>query len=321
MKKVKFMDFRDRHTSVPLTNFALGYRPEGFIADQVCPRVQVAKISDKYAIFGTENLKKIDTLRDPKDKSKGRTRTLSTTSYSCKPHSIHEIINDVDREAVPNGGNLENEIVEAGMDSMLISLEAEVATLMTTTSNYASSSFYTTLSDSAQWDDAGGVSTPLDDIVTGIEAVKNGCGTMPNAIVIPWNVATVLGSHPTVQALNKYTHPDLVSNLGLPPTIKGLKVFVAGAQHDETREGQSGMSLANIWGKDVVIFKLVPGAGWFTPAFCKTFSYGQVAFFVKRIPLGGEYLYNAQKIETVDAGRDPKMVGNRFGYVIKSAIS
>jgi len=320
-KKILLMDFRDRNTDIPLTNFALGYRPEGFIADQICPRVQVAKMSGKYAIFGSENMKKVDTIRDPKDKGKTRTRTLSTETFSCNPHSLNEIINDVDRDAIPNGGNLENEIVAANMDAMLLSLEAEVATLFTTTTNYPSASFYTTLSGSAQWSDLGGVSDPLGDIKTGIKAVKDGCGIMPNAITIPWNVALVLAAHEQIKNLQKYTNPNLVSDIGLGATILGLKIFIAGAQHDTTREGQTGISLSNIWGKHVEIFRLETGAGWFTPAFCKTFSYGEIAFFVKRIMLGDEYLYNAQEIETVDSGRDPVMVGNRFGYSIQDAIS
>ena len=37
---------RDMHIDVALSNMAIGYRPEGFIADMIFPLVQVQKQSD-----------------------------------------------------------------------------------------------------------------------------------------------------------------------------------------------------------------------------------------------------------------------------------
>jgi hypothetical protein len=319
-KAQQFMDYRNRHTNLPLTNLALAYRPEGFIADQVSPVVPVMNIKDKFVYFGTENLKKHSTIRDPKDTSNIMTWSMSATDYHCKPHSLAAVINDLDRQAIPKGENLENEAVISCMDPMMIEWEADVATLMTTYGNYASSSLYTTLTGGDQWSDDQ--SDIKGMIKTAKEAVKNACGKMPNSIVLPWDVALALEDHPAIIDLRKYNTPNLLEDLAIPKSIFGLKVFIAGSQYDTYYEGQSGLSLSNIWGDYVVVFYLNPQVGWQIPMFCKTFRYGQLGFFVKKWDLDkNAYLYNPTQIEVVDEGRAPTMVGNAFGYLFIDTLA
>jgi len=90
--------WNELHTDVPLSEFSLAYRNESFIADLVCPPVTVGKDSDKYYIYGTEDIKHIDTLRAPKTASKGIRRSLSTSSYFCNVHALHELVDDKDRK-------------------------------------------------------------------------------------------------------------------------------------------------------------------------------------------------------------------------------
>ena len=57
---------RDLHIDVTLSNMAMGYRPEGFIADMIFPTVLVPKQSDLYNIFDRgDRLRVEDTTRAP----------------------------------------------------------------------------------------------------------------------------------------------------------------------------------------------------------------------------------------------------------------
>lgn len=314
------MDFRERHVDASLTNFALGYSTKGFIAEFVCPVIPVAKKKNLYPVFGTENLKDFDTLRDKKAPGKTWDQSMSTTTYDCKPHSMGRGINDDDREAVPNGGNLEMEIVTGNMSILQIRQEREVASLFTTEANYASSDYYRTLSGTNQWNDPGGTSDPKGDVVAGVSQVRRGTfGNPANAIILPWDVAVTLSTHPKIIAEIKYTNAKLLESIDLPAKLWGLQTIIAGSMYDAKREGQSGSTPTDIWGDSVCIFYLDPTIAWFSVTFAKTFRHGQLGYYVRRIP-NPELLANYELIETVDEGRDSKLIANTAGYLLSDVL-
>ena len=313
--------WNEAHTDVPLSEYSLAYKNEGFIADLVCPRVGVGKSSDKYYIYNTEDLKYVDTLRAPKTASKGIRRTLSTDTYYCNQHSLHEMVDDLDVEDTDDAIDPEMDAVDGVMELMNISLEKEVADMMRLTTNYHASNS-ATLTGSNQWSDYGGTSDPLGDIRTGQKRVFAGSLKRANAIILPYDVACALADHPDVVERYKFIKETLNDEINLPPVFRGMRVFVAVSAYDTTRQGQSGSSFTAMWGRDVILFHLAPTFGRKTMAFAKNFSRGGASSgrFVNRIPqpdLGN----NTRKIEVVDRGRDPKIVSNVGGYVIKTAIA
>lgn len=313
------MDYRDTHIDVPLTNLAIGYRPKDLIADLVCPRVKVAKPTNKFIVYGSENMKLTPTLRDPKGKSNEVSRSMSTDDYYCNPHALHELINDDDRSAVPDGANLESGAVMGLMDRMAISLEAEVASLFTTTGNYSSSTYYETVAANDQWSNA---SADIEgQVLDAVKVVKDGCASEANAIIIPWSVAHKMRRNTQIIERMKHTNPNMISSNILPPTLYGLKVFIAGAQKDTVQQGQSGITLSEIWSDYVCVFYHNPTAGWFDMAFTKNFSMGQLGFYVKRIPQPGDYIKGLEKIELNDEGRDPKIICNTAGYLFQDVLA
>lgn len=310
--------WKDRHTDIPLSEYSVAYTNANYIAAQVCPKVSVMKDSDKYYIYGTENIKYYDTLRAPKTVAKGVDSTVSTSSYFCNPHALKMTIDDKDRENADANVDPEIDAVDILMEMMMINYEKEVATLYQTAANYASATYYTTLTGSDQWNDPGYSSKPLDLIEDAKLVVKRGCLKKANSIIIPDNVAVELAKHPDVIDITKYTNPTLLTNGGLPPVLRGLTVYEASAAYDSKREGQSGFTFTDIWTDSVVVFYNDPAASWKSMTFGKTFSRGDT--YVKRIDqatLGN----NAQDIEINDPGRDPKIITNTAAYLIQDVLA
>lgn len=313
----------DAHTDVPLSNYAQGFRNPSYIADLVCPRVGVNKETGQYYIYGTEDLKYTDTLLAQKTATKGISRSLSTANFRCNEHGLHEMVDDKDRANADEGVDPDMDAVDGINERMSLALEVEVATLLVTAANYSSASFYKNIADGGdQWNDPGYTSDPLGLIEDAKGAVFDGCLKTANAIIIPYKVALALARHPAVSERLKYTIAQTISagidalRTGLEMVI-GLQVFIAASGKDTNREGQSGHTFVQIWGENVVIFHLNPGAGWKDFAFCKNFNRGTK--YVSRIPQP-DLRNNCEKIEVVDPGRDPIMVGNTGGYLITNTL-
>jgi hypothetical protein len=313
-------DYRGSHIDALLTGFALGYKPEGFIADQIAPIVPSNRIKDSYRIYNTDNVKLYNTSRDPKGEANKMDQSTTTGSFHCKPHGLKDDIGPEDREAFPET-DLEMATVSNLMDAMMINREAEVATLFTTSSNY-DASFYTTLSGADQWDD--GMSDPKIVCTDAAMTVKHGCMRKANAIILPDEVAKVLARHPKIIDEIKYTNQNLLNEFGLPPKLWGMQLFIAGASYDETHQGQTGHSFAEIWSDSVVIFFLNPAVTYINPAFVKTFRYkfnSPNGYYVKKYPKGPQYNDNLITVEVNDEGRDSVVCCDCAGYLIQDVLA
>lgn len=315
-------EWTDLHTDVPLSNFSLAFKNEAFIADLVCPPVTVGKDSDLYYIYGTEDIKLIDTIRADKDASKGISRTLSTTTYKCVGHGLHELVSAKDRDNADPNIDPDLDAVDGLMELMAISKEYEIATLMTTAGNYSSATYYETLSGGDQWDDPGGTSDPIGKIEAAKGVVFDGCLRPANAIIIPYKVALALSTNPSIVDRIKYTQGTTISAgltalmSGLEQVI-GLRVFIGASAYDAKREGQTGKTLTQLWSDYCVVFYLNPSTSWKQMAFCKNFTRG--SSYVNRIPQA-DLGRGVDKIEVNEPGRISKMVGNTSGYLFQDCL-
>src|SRR5262249_26251264 len=86
------------HIDTALTNVSVMYRNEDYVADQVLPEVPVDKQSDKYFVYGVENLRPDDDTRRPGSQSNEVTWSLSTDGYYADGHALSDVIPDEQRE-------------------------------------------------------------------------------------------------------------------------------------------------------------------------------------------------------------------------------
>ena len=68
-------------------------------------------------------------------------------------------------------------------------------------------------------------SVPLTDIRNAIRKMA-APQRKPSEIWLPFDVALILAEHPGIQDATRYIDPANLDSLGLPPTLRGLKVGV-----------------------------------------------------------------------------------------------
>ena len=307
---------RDIQIDAALSAFALAYKTTGYIADIICPRVQVEQDSGKYYIFGSESMKTYKTVRAQKSQPNLMKGTISSDSYVCAPHSLGEIIDEKDRKAAPF--NLRENTVQGIIDAMMLDWEVEVKTAACLAANYASSSFYTTLTGSDQFNSGTGpdLEKLIDDAA---KVVRDGCGISPNTLIIPWDVAMVMKRLSQIQEQRKNV-TDLTQQSGLPPTLWGYRTLIAGAQYDSANDGQT-KSFANVWSDTMILCYLNPNTSWNSMAWLKNFAVGN------GLDVAAEMLpkhiapFNAELIEVYDDGRQAKAVGTSSAYMWQDCLA
>ena len=82
------------HVDVDLTNFAVKWGSNKFIADLVCPIVPVDKKSDTYPVFGKENFVAEADHQGDKDTPKEVERTFERRPYITERHDLTEFLPD-----------------------------------------------------------------------------------------------------------------------------------------------------------------------------------------------------------------------------------
>ncbi len=158
----------DVHIDQALSEMALGYRPEGFIADMVFPIVDVGKQSDLYVEWSrSDRLRVHDTKRAPGTEAKRIYESVSSGTYYSSNYALKT---DVTIEDLKNADpiyvdNLKEGKTELVLDGLLLDWEVRLANQVTSGSNVGT---YTAIGSS--WTGSG--ADPLGDINTMIDNVS-----------------------------------------------------------------------------------------------------------------------------------------------------
>jgi len=169
---------KDVHVDKVLTEMALGYKPEGFIADMISPVVRVQKQTDIYTEFDRgRRLRRQDTQRSPGARAHMVEQDVGSATYHCKNYALAYPVTIEDKaNADPMFlRDLYNARAELIIDDLLLDKEARVSAQVTNTSNVGSSSAV-----SSAWNGAGDV---LGDMNAAIDNVRYSNGVRPNLVV------------------------------------------------------------------------------------------------------------------------------------------
>lgn len=308
----------DVHVDVPLSNFSIGYHPEGMVADQVLDLVPVSNESDKYYTWDREEAGRVpNTLRADGAEAIRVNFSATTDAYLCEEYAAADAITKRQRNNADAVLRLELAKTRRIKDLVMLDLELRTATALTTAANYASG-HSETLSGTDQWNNAsftGDIEAKIDNAVNTIR--KAFLGRVANHILIPYEVALVFKKNAKIRELIKYTDPTLLTNGGLPPVIFGLKVIVPKTAYVTTRKGAATQTIADAWGKDVIVFYKPENAGLIDePCFAKRFMVAS-----------GEGVYSYEepsKRQTVyeyTMLSDEKIVSPYGGYLMKAVIA
>lgn len=308
------MSVKDLHIDAALTNLSISYAPSGFIADIVAPVTTVDKESNKYFVWDrADSFRTYDDKRAAGAVARTIDFALSNDSYYAEEYALRTRILWREMSNADVALRLETSKTKKLKDSLLVSREKRVATLMLNTASYAAG-LSTTYSGASQWNNASYVGDAIKEIDAAKEAVRLACGMNPNTIIIPSAVVPVLTNLSSFRDHYKYTANDIAGN-GLPPVLRGLTVLVPGAQNTTSAEGAATAAVGDVWGKNLIVAYIDPTDSLDSFTLAKTFRANP--WETRKYDIDAE---KAQYVETSTV-EDVKIVSNVAGYLIKAVIA
>lgn len=308
---------RDVHIDTVLSNMAMGYRPDGFIADMIFPTVLVPKQADLYVEFSrADRLRVENTTRAPGTKARRITETVGSASFFARNYALAKevpIEDKVNADPLLLSG-LYNGASTTLLDKLYLDWERRIALKVTSASNVGSSAAV-----SSAWNGAG---NPLGNINTAIDNVRFSNGVRPSDIVFGED------------AWNSFRRDSNIRNLifgtnnggGYPTeqqvaTLLNVKrVHVAGAFYNSAQEGQAE-TLSTIWGDNVLVYYRPDAPTIERPSFGYNFRWsapGIPNLQVERHPWDSQ-----TKSEAIEVGfyQDEKVTGSTYGFLLRAVNS
>ncbi len=186
-------DPREFHVDAFLSSLATGFRPKDFIADQIFPRVTVAKQSNIFATIPKGGWFKVDnTNRSPGTKANKVTYIVGSDTYFCPNY---ELAADATWEEMDNADQpfrplqTKTQLVQTKLE-----LDYEVRAFTTMAGGVGSFSART---GNDAWTDKLN-SDPYGDIETAKNAIFATTGEEANTMILPRRVWQVLKVHPDI---------------------------------------------------------------------------------------------------------------------------
>ncbi len=247
----QFAEPGDLQVDALLTNISIGFTIEGYVADQVLPRVPAPKETVKVPTFSREGLQ---IEGNPiKRASKARfARTgwsVTYTDKTCDEWGIEIPVDDREirnAEAVLDPLRVSNDVANQLIANQI---ESNVCSELTDTSNLTSNE---TLSGTDQWSDYTN-SNPLTYITGKRQTIQKAVHRNPNLLVIGQEVFDELMFHPAISEFYKYTQPGPVTADMMAQAFGVARLVVASATYDSQDIGQSTQVGAYIWGKHALL--------------------------------------------------------------------
>lgn len=311
---------QDLHIDAALSEVALGYRPEGFIADMIFPVVDVMHQSDLYVIWSrADRLRVHDTKRSPATEAKRIEESVSSDTYYANNYALKSSIPIEDfKNADPIYlDNLNTGKTELVMDGLMLDWEVRVANKVTSGSNVGSYSAV-----GSAWNDGGAGSDPLGDINTMLDNVQFSTGKRPNRLTFGLKAWQVFRRHPDVRNIIFGTN-----NGGGYPSVAQIKdlfeveeVMVGGAFQNTAGEGLPE-NLSAIWDDHVLAHYTPLSPQKERPSFAYSFRWNQPGlpnFQVERHPYDTK-----KKAQDLEVGyyQDEKITGSEYGFLLTNVTS
>lgn len=301
-----------------LTNVSLAFVNQNYIADQVLPVVpNLKKDSGKIGSYSKDHLRIYSAKRSLYDTSQRRIEwtysqddTYNIDYYDLDGYVPDRLIEQVDE---PFDARRDSTIIT--QEALMVEREKALADIMGDTSILTQN---TTLSGTSQFNDYSN-SEPEVVITTAKTAVFDATGREANVILMSRVVLETLKLHPfflsQVRGVRVPSEQDVVEIL---KSFFGFsKVLVGRAKYVSSKEGQTD-TLADVWGKNIVVFYAPEKASLMTPSFGYSFQLAGRNWKVtsRREP-------NADKGEliSVEHARDDKILMPTAAYLIKNAVA
>lgn len=308
------------HVDGPLSDIAVAYKNEEYIADQIFPVVNVPKQSDLYFIW-TKGfwLRNQVERRAPGDTYPEGRLQVSNTSYYCNMYHLGYPIADEDRDNQDAAIQLEQTGAEWLADQFLLNRELVIAADIFTISVWATDVVGGT--GFTLWDDYDN-STPIADITTGKQTIQKSTGKRPNTLLLGQEVFDILVEHPNLLDKYKHTQVGILDEEEVRKALKVEKLVVGASVYESTLEGDTTPTRSYIWGKNALLAYVPPAPGLRVAAAGYTFVWQQTDGGNLTVPIRNTREDNRDRdLLKGKHAFDNKVVGSDLGYFFSAAVA
>src|SRR4051794_25748932 len=240
------MSMTNRYQGVDpiLTNVAIGYSNDAYIASKLLPALPVNFQTGKHWVYNQGRFRNTPAKRATGAKSGEVELTLTTGNpYFCEDHALKQLVADEVVENAITPTDPYTDATENVSEMLMIGREVEAATLLTSTANITQN---TTLSGTSRFDDYSN-SDPFATLETGRQTIHSATHLMPNTLVMGKQVWNKLKYHPAFLERIKYTQRGQVTPEIAAALFEVDQILIGAAGYNNTKEGQTD-SMSYIWG-------------------------------------------------------------------------
>ncbi|BAU28152.1 major capsid protein E [Aneurinibacillus soli] len=320
---------QEAHDDVLLTNIAVGYKNEQFIADMVFPKLpMVSKQSNRYKVFGMEDFRQWD----DKIAANGAVNEIqygeSEDAYFCDGHGLSRPISKQEKSNSDDETQLEVNATRLTTSLVLLNKEIDAANRAMNPASYASglsTTLGTTTLDTIfgkKWTDP--TSDPVKQVDKAKEYIHINSGIRPNVLVVSEKGFTALKNHPMFMELIKYSQTGIVTKELLKAALGVNDIYVGAALRTTQPFGATPPgkpeALNYIWGNGAALIHVTDTPDPLSPTFGYTFEWDFAGEKVaRRVRKWEDVRSEATYVET-KYYYDQKVVCNIAGFLMADAI-
>lgn len=312
-----FSTGRDLHVDTFLTEIAINYRPEGFIADTIAPIVSVAKETNFYPVFNRgETFAIEDTIRARGAEAKRITRSVSTAAYAVKNYALAYDVFVEDRANMDAALQFE---LDAGAvrylhTKLMLDWDKRVTSLVGSASN-VSTGFLT----GSSWVAGASPGDPISMIWKAMEQVQSQTATKPNRICFGWQAWNYFRRNVNARnfVLGTNNGGGAVTRQNAQDAFEVESLIVAGGFYNTANEAQAAALTSNPLKDSVLVYYAPSAPSRETPSFMYSFRWTDPALGTPFAAIRHPY-ETRKKVDGIELQyyQDEKITGSEYGALI-----
>ncbi len=285
----------------------------GFVGLRLFPAFNTALQAANYYVFDKSNMldTPTDLRRAQSSVAKRIAMKLSSDTYSTKEYMLEGPVDDRERRKYQNQFDLDAAVVRRVLSGVMLNHEIRVHDLVTNTSLIPNSS------PSIKWD--GTNPTPIQDVDVAREAIHSATGLEANTMVVSRSTFNVLKELSVILDKIKYTERGIVTPDLLAAVFGVQRFIVAGGLINTANEGQA-LTIASLWGDDVVLAHVETAQDLMAPNFGRTFVWTESQVGAATVKTYRDDPRHSD-IHNVQQDTDEKLVGAEAGYLLSNVLT
>lgn len=236
-----------------MEEFDLAADRQGFIGHRVLRPFEAGRQSANVGkIPLKELLRNADTSRAMGAEYKGDDWEFETWSYSTQEYGWKSVVDDRERQLYKHYVDADVYAAERARDVVLRAREIRIARLVFNTTTWTGASLTTALG--TPWSTVASAD-PVADVLAAKIKVRNGCGMLPNALILTWEAFEKICMCTKVIDRLKYSgidDPKEVTTAMLAALFKLQYIIVAGSMQNTAKKGQTA-SLSDCWDRTMAM--------------------------------------------------------------------